>query len=56
MARAMASDSSIPSQMFMPTSTAKIPVNMPVVPVITPDERSNSPPIISSAMARAVRP
>ena len=56
MARAMASDSSIPSQMFMPTSTAKMPVNMPVVPVITPDDRSNSPPIISSATASAVRP
>ena len=32
------------------------PISSPVVPVITPAERSNSPPIISSATATAMIP
>ena len=40
----------------MPNWTAKMAANMPVVPTITPDDRSNSPPIISSATASAVSP
>ena len=33
----------------MPTSVARMPIIRPAEPVITPAERSNSPPIISSA-------
>ncbi len=56
MASAMSSDRATASQNVMPNSTAKMAANMPVVPVITPDDRSNSPPIISNATARAVSP
>src|SRR5919106_1912665 len=50
---AAASVSRIASHMFMPTSVAMTPMNSPAVPVITPAERSNSPPIIRSATATA---
>ena len=33
-----------------------MPISRPVEPVITPDDRSNSPPIISSATATAMMP
>ena len=42
--------------MFMPTSVARMPIIRPAVPVITPAERSNSPPIISSATTTAGMP
>src|SRR5918996_919583 len=50
---AATSVSRIASHMFMPTSVAMTPMNSPAVPVITPAERSNSPPIIRSATATA---
>ena len=39
-----------------PHSVVSSPISSPVVPVITPAERSNSPPIISSATATAMIP
>src|SRR5918997_719307 len=42
--------------MFMPTSVAMIPMKRPEDPVMTPAERSNSPPIISRATATAGMP
>ena len=39
-----------------PHSVVSNPITRPVVPVITPAERSNSPPIISSATATAMIP
>src|ERR687895_674634 len=42
--------------MFMPTSVAIIPMKSPAEPVITPAERWNSPPIMSSATATAGMP
>src|SRR5918996_227593 len=50
---AATSVSRIASHMFMPTSVAMTPMNSPAVPVITPAERANSPPIIRSATATA---
>ena len=41
---------------FMPTCTAKIDVNIEAVTTATPDDRSNSPPIISSATLTAITP
>src|SRR4051794_15527804 len=46
----------IASQMFMLTSVARIPIIRPAEPVITPADRSNSPPIISSATTTAGMP
>src|SRR5262245_1221927 len=46
----------IAAQMFQPYSVARIMTTSPVVAVITPAERSNSPPIMSSAMATAMMP
>src|SRR5690242_13442295 len=37
--------------MFIPTSVARMPSIKPAEPVMTPADRSNSPPIISSATA-----
>src|SRR5690242_11813324 len=37
--------------MFIPTSVARMPSIRPAEPVMTPADRSNSPPIISSATA-----
>ena len=48
--------STIASQMFMPTSVARIPIIRPAEPVITPADRSNSPPIISRATTTAGMP
>ena len=42
--------------MFIPTSVVRMPISRPVLPVITPADRSNSPPIISSATATAMMP
>ena len=41
--------STIASQMFMSTLVARMPIIRPAEPVMTPADRSNSPPIISSA-------
>ncbi len=54
--RAKASDASIASQMFQPYSTLSSAKIMPQAPIIEPIERSNSPPIISSATATARMP
>ena len=56
MVRAMASAIAAAIQMLSPVWTLKIAANIPVVPVITPADRSNSPPIMSRATASAVRP
>src|SRR5919107_864961 len=48
---AASSVSTIASQMFIPTSVARMPIIRPAEPVMTPAERSNSPPIINSATA-----
>src|SRR5215217_6463221 len=40
----------------MPTSVARTPIMRPAEPVITPADRSNSPPIISSATTTAGMP
>src|SRR5829696_1121674 len=48
--------SRIATQMFRSSSVAMMPMNRPAVPVITPAERSNSPPIISRATATAGMP
>ncbi len=45
--------STIASQTFIPTSVARMPIIRPAEPVMTPADRSNSPPIISSATATA---
>src|SRR4051812_43987066 len=42
--------------MFIPTSVARMPIIRPAEPVMTPAERSNSPPIMSSATATAGMP
>ena len=42
--------------MFIPTSVARMPIIRPAEPVITPADRSNSPPIISSATTTAGMP
>src|SRR5829696_582086 len=55
-APAAISVSTIASHMFMPTSVAITPMNRPDVPVITPADRSNSPPIMSRATATATMP
>ena len=41
---------------FMPYWVVKAPTSSPVVPVIAPAERSNSPPIMSMATATAMMP
>src|SRR5215216_838404 len=46
----------IATHMFMSSSVARMPMNRPAVPVMTPAERSNSPPIMSSATATAGMP
>src|SRR5215217_4887988 len=46
----------IATHMFMSSSVASRPMNRPAVPVMTPAERSNSPPIMSSATATAGMP
>src|SRR5215207_8027941 len=48
--------SRIAIHMFMSSSVARMPMNRPAVPVMTPAERSNSPPIMSSATATAGMP
>src|SRR4051812_5740460 len=48
--------STIAIHMFMPTLTARMPSIRPAEPVITPADRSNSPPIMSSATATAGMP
>src|SRR3954451_12741643 len=48
--------STIANQMFIPTLVARMPIIRPAEPVITPADRSNSPPIISSATATAGMP
>src|SRR4051812_47149746 len=48
--------SRIASHMFIPALVARMPMNSPAEPVMTPAERSNSPPIISSAIATAGMP
>jgi hypothetical protein len=53
---AAASVITIASQMFIPTSVARMPIISPAEPVMTPAERSNSPPIISSATITAGMP
>ena len=40
----------------MSYSVIRMPVVRPVVPIIAPADRSNSPPIISSATATAMMP
>jgi hypothetical protein len=45
--------STIASQMFMFTSVARMPIIRPAEPVMTPADRSNSPPIIRMATATA---
>src|SRR4051812_15430967 len=42
--------------MFIPTSVARMPSMRPAEPVITPADRSNSPPIINSATSTAGMP
>src|SRR3954469_9634390 len=56
MAAAQASVTTIASPMFQPHSVASRPLIRPADPVMTPAERSNSPPIISSATATAGMP
>ena len=48
--------STIANQMFMSSSVASRPITSPALPVITPADRSNSPPIMSSATATAGMP
>ena len=55
-ATAIASETSIATATFHPAWTENKAVNIPVVPTMTPDERSNSPPIISRATASAETP
>jgi hypothetical protein len=43
----------IANQMFMSSSVASSPITRPALPVMTPADRSNSPPIMSSATATA---
>ena len=46
----------IAGHMLKPHSVVSRPSSRPVVPVITPADRSNSPPIISSATTTAMMP
>ena len=46
----------IAGETIMPTSVARDAHEQPRVPTMTPDDRSNSPPIISSATATAMMP
>src|SRR3954465_389267 len=45
-----------PTQRLMPSSKQNIALNKPAVVVMTPAERSNSPPIISMPTATATMP
>ena len=56
MATAMTSDTSMATATGHPAWTENRAVNIPVVPTMTPDERSNSPPIINRATASADTP
>jgi hypothetical protein len=56
MARASTRDTRIAAQMLRPYSVVRTPTTSPVNPVMAPAERSNSPPIISSATATAMMP
>src|SRR4051794_10896809 len=56
MAVAAASVTTMASQMFQPHSVASRPIIRPAEPVITPADRSNSPPIISRATITAGMP
>ncbi len=53
-ARAMTREATTATQTFTPQWVIMMPVIRPVVPVIAPAERSNSPPIMSSATATAM--
>ena len=55
-ATARTSDATIDTHTFMSYSVIKMPVVRPVVPIIAPADRSNSPPIISIATATAMMP
>jgi len=53
---AKTSAASIAGQMLQPARVASNPATSPVVPVITPVDRSVSPPMMSSATAVAMMP
>ena len=55
-ASATTSEMNSATKMFQPRLVTRIAVVRPVVPVTTPADRSNSPPIISSATATAMMP
>ncbi len=54
--RARPSDTRMAAQMLRPYSVVSTPTMSPVKPVMAPADRSNSPPIISSATATAMMP
>src|SRR5919198_1622035 len=54
--RPNSSTSAIAGQMFMCACVARYPSSRPELPIMTPAERSNSPPIISSATGTATIP
>ena len=56
MASATAKAAAIAGQMGQPLSVVRIAMVMPLAPMIEPMERSNSPPIMSSATATARMP
>ena len=56
MSAAKASTMTIANQTLSWERVISAPSNSPLVPVMTPAERSNSPPIISSATATAMIP
>ena len=53
---ASASETRIAAQMLRPYSVVSTPTTRPVKPVMAPADRSNSPPIMSSATATAMMP
>src|SRR5262245_15029949 len=55
-ARPKARQTRIAGQMFQPCSVVRMPSNRPELPIMTPAERSNSPPIIRSATGTATMP
>ncbi len=55
-ARARTSPASMAAHTFQPYLVARVTITRPVVPVSTPADRSNSPPIMSRAMATAMMP
>src|SRR4029078_6765283 len=50
------SASAMATKTLSPTVTASVEVTIAAVTTATPDDRSNSPPIISSDTATAIRP